>query len=433
MSSEISLQYSSKPFKSTPLDVNMINHHLVSVKTNPHKITKQSYGNSALSEKASINKKRKLTKREKEKCSSLVLKNFSLYGLEDCKLDTSMQNANILQQIQDYQSLLDSQGKENFFSANLTPAQNYKDGFNLSIHLKSAPLRNSPVEQTSTPPSEQQQKEEKFNQFSTYNTIQGRDNCQNLIGEENKESRKCPITPQNRITTHSTQENDFSDRDTMEESVSCVSDNLGSQAKFSKASMRVSDTETKENFWNSQENSCCTVLDCDEAFGYNSSALLQEKKEYSVQDISEFEHDFGLFSSSDQQNEEASTASTENKQEKIKSIEDELAEFCPEMNPCAFDSDTINYLMLREADYLPDSLYLEKNQNQVNWSMRAILFDWMMEVCMEFGLKRETYHYSINYVDRYMSTVKSVQKSELQLIGVTALYMAAKVEVKKIK
>lgn len=60
--------------------------------------------------------------------------------------------------------------------------------------------------------------------------------------------------------------------------------------------------------------------------------------------------------------------------------------------------------------------------------MRAILVDWMMEVCNEFTLKRETFHYSINFVDRFLSNHKNVRKEELQLVGVTSMFMAAKME-----
>ena len=58
--------------------------------------------------------------------------------------------------------------------------------------------------------------------------------------------------------------------------------------------------------------------------------------------------------------------------------------------------------------------------------MRTILFDWMMEVSAEFSMKRETFHYSVNYTDRYLERVHNVPKGELQLIGVTALYIASK-------
>ena len=47
---------------------------------------------------------------------------------------------------------------------------------------------------------------------------------------------------------------------------------------------------------------------------------------------------------------------------------------------------------------------------------------------MEFALKRETFHYAVNYVDRYLSKVENVRKIDLQLIGVTSLFIASKME-----
>lgn len=44
--------------------------------------------------------------------------------------------------------------------------------------------------------------------------------------------------------------------------------------------------------------------------------------------------------------------------------------------------------------------------------MRSVLFDWMMEVCTEFKLKRETYYLAMNYVDKYLS-IKETTKNEL--------------------
>jgi hypothetical protein len=32
-----------------------------------------------------------------------------------------------------------------------------------------------------------------------------------------------------------------------------------------------------------------------------------------------------------------------------------------------------------------------------------MLVDWMMEVCDEFALTRETFHLAVNYVDLYLS------------------------------
>jgi hypothetical protein len=90
--------------------------------------------------------------------------------------------------------------------------------------------------------------------------------------------------------------------------------------------------------------------------------------------------------------------------------------------------ETLNYLVSRETNYLADAYYIPVKQIHVNKMMRAILFDWMMEVCNEYQLKRETFYLSANYVDRYLSKVINIPKQELQLVGVTSLYMASKME-----
>ncbi|XP_006802406.1 G1/S-specific cyclin-E1 [Neolamprologus brichardi] len=60
--------------------------------------------------------------------------------------------------------------------------------------------------------------------------------------------------------------------------------------------------------------------------------------------------------------------------------------------------------------------------------MRAILLDWLMEVSEVYKLHRETYHLAQDYFDRFMATQRNVLKSTLQLIGITCLFIAAKVE-----
>lgn len=60
--------------------------------------------------------------------------------------------------------------------------------------------------------------------------------------------------------------------------------------------------------------------------------------------------------------------------------------------------------------------------------MRTILIDWMLEVMTEFTLKRETFYYALNYVDRYLSLKKNIKKQDLQLVGVTSMFMASKME-----
>jgi hypothetical protein len=59
--------------------------------------------------------------------------------------------------------------------------------------------------------------------------------------------------------------------------------------------------------------------------------------------------------------------------------------------------------------------------------MRAILVDWLVEVHMKFRLVPETLYLCVNILDRYLGLV-DVERSRLQLVGVTALFIAAKYE-----
>jgi hypothetical protein len=67
-------------------------------------------------------------------------------------------------------------------------------------------------------------------------------------------------------------------------------------------------------------------------------------------------------------------------------------------------------------------------QPMLNWKMRALLLDWMIEVSSEFKLQRETFYLAMNYLDRYISKVPNIQKKNYQLIGTSSLYLASKVE-----
>ncbi|XP_053661990.1 G1/S-specific cyclin-E [Anopheles marshallii] len=60
--------------------------------------------------------------------------------------------------------------------------------------------------------------------------------------------------------------------------------------------------------------------------------------------------------------------------------------------------------------------------------MRAILLDWLNEVCEVYKLHRETYYLAVDYIDRYLTCKKELKKSHLQLLGITSLFIAAKVE-----
>ena len=89
-------------------------------------------------------------------------------------------------------------------------------------------------------------------------------------------------------------------------------------------------------------------------------------------------------------------------------------------------TDYFRSLSEKDLTYKPDSKSFLR-QLDINASMRSILLDWLMEVCSVFTFKRETYYICLSTLDRYLSLI-NINKSELQLIGVTCLYIACKRE-----
>lgn len=87
----------------------------------------------------------------------------------------------------------------------------------------------------------------------------------------------------------------------------------------------------------------------------------------------------------------------------------------------------------RNADFctqermLPNPHYMETVQCEIQWSMRSILMDWLVQVHNRFALLPETLFLTVNYIDRFLSA-KMVSLGKLQLVGATAIFVAAKYE-----
>lgn len=75
---------------------------------------------------------------------------------------------------------------------------------------------------------------------------------------------------------------------------------------------------------------------------------------------------------------------------------------------------------------LPDPHYMD-HQMEIQWSMRSVLMDWLVQVHSRFNLLPETLFLTVNYIDRFL-TYKAVSISKLQLVGATALLVASKYE-----
>lgn len=84
------------------------------------------------------------------------------------------------------------------------------------------------------------------------------------------------------------------------------------------------------------------------------------------------------------------------------------------------------YLKKLEVATRPNANYME-HQDDLEWKMRGILVDWLIEVHTRFHLLPETLFLAVNIIDRFLST-KVVQLDRLQLVGVTAMFIASKYE-----
>eukprot|EP00931_Biecheleriopsis_adriatica_P067795 TRINITY_DN41865_c0_g1_i1.p1 TRINITY_DN41865_c0_g1~~TRINITY_DN41865_c0_g1_i1.p1 ORF type:complete len:513 (-),score=116.02 TRINITY_DN41865_c0_g1_i1:64-1443(-) len=89
-------------------------------------------------------------------------------------------------------------------------------------------------------------------------------------------------------------------------------------------------------------------------------------------------------------------------------------------------SDIYKHLHQEEVLMRPAPDYMDR-QMQVNAKMRAILVDWLVDVHKRYKLRPETLFLAITLVDRFLESRVTARKY-LQLVGVTALMVAAKFE-----
>ncbi|KAI9752335.1 MAG: G2/mitotic-specific cyclin [Lichina confinis] len=85
-----------------------------------------------------------------------------------------------------------------------------------------------------------------------------------------------------------------------------------------------------------------------------------------------------------------------------------------------------DYLRELEQKTMPNADYME-HQDELEWKMRGILVDWLIEVHARFHLLPETLFLTVNIIDRFLS-MKVVQLDRLQLVGVAAMFIASKYE-----
>ncbi|XP_006459343.1 hypothetical protein AGABI2DRAFT_134807 [Agaricus bisporus var. bisporus H97] len=91
-----------------------------------------------------------------------------------------------------------------------------------------------------------------------------------------------------------------------------------------------------------------------------------------------------------------------------------------------YAEDIFEYMCDLEEESMPQPDYMI-NQSEITWEMRQTLVDWLLQVHFRYHMLPETLWIAINIVDRFLSR-RVVSLGKLQLVGVTAMFIAAKYE-----
>ncbi|XP_073980321.1 cyclin A isoform X2 [Rhodnius prolixus] len=91
-----------------------------------------------------------------------------------------------------------------------------------------------------------------------------------------------------------------------------------------------------------------------------------------------------------------------------------------------YNLDIYNYLKTLETQFKAKAYYM-KRQPDVTYAMRTILVDWLVEVGEEYRLHNETLFMAVSLIDRFLSSM-AVVRTKLQLLGTSAMFIAAKYE-----
>ncbi|GAB0098249.1 Cyclin [Sergentomyia squamirostris] len=97
------------------------------------------------------------------------------------------------------------------------------------------------------------------------------------------------------------------------------------------------------------------------------------------------------------------------------------------MNMTEYVNDVYDYLFQLEKRFQIKQNYLDTHKD-ITPRMRKILIEWINEVHFQFHLETETYHMSVALIDRYLQVSKNISRKMLQLVGITALFVASKYE-----
>lgn len=101
-------------------------------------------------------------------------------------------------------------------------------------------------------------------------------------------------------------------------------------------------------------------------------------------------------------------------------------DFNDPLNVSEYVCDIFDHCFQDEVKFMSNFRYME-NQVEIQDRMRSILIDWLIEVHLKFTLLPETLYLAVNLIDRFLERV-GVRKTQLQLVGMTCLFIASKYE-----
>lgn len=91
-----------------------------------------------------------------------------------------------------------------------------------------------------------------------------------------------------------------------------------------------------------------------------------------------------------------------------------------------YADEIFEYMAKLEEESMPRPDYMA-GQQEITWEMRATLVDWLLQVHLRYQMLPETLWIAVNIIDRFLSK-RIVSVVKLQLVGVTAMFIAAKYE-----
>ncbi|KAI4493666.1 hypothetical protein M0804_001842 [Polistes exclamans] len=92
----------------------------------------------------------------------------------------------------------------------------------------------------------------------------------------------------------------------------------------------------------------------------------------------------------------------------------------------AYCNDIYEYLRSLEQKFPIKKEYL--TDQEVTPKMRSVLVDWLVEVHQQFHLMQETLYLTVSIIDRFLQSYQTIDRKRLQLVGVTAMFIASKYE-----